>query len=109
MKIRIEDIMFWILIALIIGVAIWKLIGSPTDTATLISVALFFVGSEILLWKTFFSVEKKTAISFIKIKGEIEKQYSKVNINLNEINLDINNIKSSINKIETLLTNKRQK
>ena len=32
MKIRMEDIIFWVLITLIVGIAIWKMIGSPTDT-----------------------------------------------------------------------------
>jgi len=71
-RIRIEDIAFWILIALIIFVVLWKLVGSPTDTATLISVALFIIGSEILIWKAIFGIEKKTAISFLKIKHYID-------------------------------------
>ena len=68
MKIRIEDIGFWIIIALIITVAIWKLIGSPTDTASIISIALFVAGSEILIWKTLFKIDKKTTIGFMKIR-----------------------------------------
>ena len=59
MKIRIQYIIFWILIALIIGVALWKLVGSPTDTSALISVSLFIAGSEILIWKAIFKIEKR--------------------------------------------------
>jgi len=82
MKLKIEDIMFWILIALIIGLAIWKLIGSPTDTASLISLALFVAGSEIIIWKSIFKIDKNTAIGFAKIKGELDN----INYKLNKIN-----------------------
>ena len=93
MRLKAEHIMFWVLIALIIGTAIWKLVGSPTDTATLISAVLFFAGSEILLWKTLFSIEKKTAIGFMKMKSQIEKQ------NLN-INNKLDKIQNSLSKRE---------
>lgn len=62
------------------GVAIWKLVGSPTDTAALISITLFVAGSEIILWKALFKTDKRTEIGFIKIKN------------------DINNLKEDINK-----------
>mgnify|MGYP001560852760 CR=1 FL=1 len=75
-----EDIIFWIIICLIVGVAIWKLVGSPTDTAALISITLFVAGSEIILWKALFKTDKRTEIGFIKIKN------------------DINNLKEDINK-----------
>ena len=57
--VKIEDIVFWILIALIVGVVIWKLVGSPTNTATLISLTLFIAGSEILLWRNLFKSDNK--------------------------------------------------
>jgi len=82
MRLKIEDIMFWILIALIVGIAIWKLIGSPTDTASLISLALFVAGSEVIIWKSIFRIDKNTAVGFAKIKGELNN----INYKLNEIN-----------------------
>ena len=83
---KFEDILFWVLIALIIGVAIWKLIGSPTDTAALISIALFVAGSEILLWRAVFSIENKTTVGFMKMKHYIENNHSEVCQQLNDIN-----------------------
>ena len=83
--VKIEDIAFWILMTLIIGVAIWKLFGSPTDTAALISITLFIAGSETLLWRALFSSEKKTAIGFIKTKHEIQDMKQEINIKLNNI------------------------
>ncbi|MDO8622796.1 MAG: hypothetical protein Q7R52_00980 [archaeon] len=77
---KIENIAFWIIICLIVGVAIWKMVGSPTDTTALIAIALFVAGSEIVIWKTLFKIDKKTEIGFIKIKN------------------DINNLKEDINK-----------
>jgi len=82
---RIENIMFWILIALIAGTAIWKLFGSPTDTAALISIALFMAGSEILLWKTFFAMDKKVSIGFIKMKNDLDNKLRKIDNKLENI------------------------
>ncbi len=71
-KMKIEDIIFWIIIGLIVGVAVWKMIGSPTDTAALIAISLFIASSEILIWKALFNMDKKTSITFIKIKSHLE-------------------------------------
>lgn len=92
MKLKPEDIMFWILIMLIVGVAIWKLVGSPTDTATLIAVILFFASSELLIWRKMFEIEKKTAVSFIKIGNELKE--------------DIHNLDMKIEKLNTFVTRK---
>ena len=85
MKIKIEDIIFWVLIAFIVGIAIWKIIGSPTDTTALISITLFIAGSEILLWKAFFSIDKKTATGFEKMKNNNDKKFLEISSQLNEI------------------------
>ena len=91
MTVRIEDAIFWVLIALIVGIAIWKLFGSPTDTAALISIALFVAASELLIWKKMFSIENKTTVGFMKIKYELKDTK-------NEINAKLNNIESLIIK-----------
>jgi len=69
---RLEDIVFWILILTIIGVTIWLAFGSPDFEDSLLMILIFVAGSEILLWKAFFSIDKKTAIGFEKIKNEIK-------------------------------------
>ncbi|MDP3026690.1 MAG: hypothetical protein Q8N63_03205 [Nanoarchaeota archaeon] len=85
MKLKIEDIMFWILIALIVGMAIWKLIGSPTDTASLISLALFVAGSEVLIWKSIFKIDKNTSLGFMKVKHDLDLMENKIMNKLNNI------------------------
>ena len=70
--IKIEDIAFWIIISLIIALAIWLLSGSPTDTRAIIALAVFIAASEILIWKSLFNIDKRTAIGFEKIKNSIE-------------------------------------
>jgi len=72
MKIKIEDIIFWIIILLIIAAALWLLSGSPPETDALISIALFVAASELLIWKKLFDIDKRTAISFEKVKSELK-------------------------------------
>jgi hypothetical protein len=98
MKIKPEDIMFWILIALIIGLAIWKLFGSPTDTASLIALSLFIAGSEMLIWKAIFKIDKKTSIGFIKLKNDMDKQFTQVTYSFEKINTQLNSIENKLNK-----------
>jgi len=52
MTIKIIDIAFWIIIFLIIALAIWKLFGSPTDTASLIALALLNPIEKQIKWQT---------------------------------------------------------
>ena len=92
MKIKIEDIVIWALIMLVIGIIVWKLVGSPTDTATLISVTLFIIGSEILLWKTIFSMENKIVIGFSKIKNDLDKLEMNLNFKLEKLTESMNKI-----------------
>lgn len=103
MELKIEDIMFWILIALIVGIAIWKLIGSPTDTASLISLALFVAGSEILIWKSIFRMDKKTTISFMRLKNNMDKNEININNKISHVEEKLgnkmNNIEEKLNKI----------
>ena len=70
--VKIEDIIFWILILSIIAIALWMLSGSPTETNALISIALFVSASELMLWKTLFKIDKKTSVGFIKVQTKLE-------------------------------------
>ncbi len=91
MKIKLEDIIFWLLIIAIIAIALWLLSGSPPETNALIAIAVFVAASEILIWKNLFKIDKKTAIGFEKIKNNINSKFS-------EIHNELNEIKSSIKK-----------
>ena len=95
---RIENILFWILMVLIVGIAIWKLFGSPTDTATLISIALFIATSEILLWRALFSIDKKTSIGFLKIKNKLTNTENSFNNKFDNLDNKLNNIENLIKK-----------
>ena len=104
-KITIEEIVFFLLIAAIVGLAIWKLVGSPTDTAALITLAFLIASSEVLLWKYFYkniySLDKKTEVSFAKVRSE-----------MNLIRNDIKHMKTEINNkldnLEKLITKKKK-
>jgi hypothetical protein len=92
-KIGFEDIVFWIFILIIIGTALWLLSGSPPESTALITIALAFAGSELLIWKRIFSIEKRTAISFIKLKNNIDKNNLIINNRFDQLEekLSINN------------------
>lgn len=85
MKIKLRDIIFWLLILSAIGVSVWLLIGSPTIETGLLMITIFIAGSEILLWQALFRMDKKTAIGFERIKNDINKLRSDLNYQLNEI------------------------
>lgn len=90
--VKITDIVFWLLILAVIGIALWMLFGSPTLEVGLVSISLFVAGSEILLWRALFSVGKRTAIGFEKVKFGFER----VDNRLKNIEKDVNEIKRNI-------------
>ncbi|MCX6748682.1 MAG: hypothetical protein NT076_03685, partial [Candidatus Pacearchaeota archaeon] len=90
----IENILFWILIVLIVGIAIWKLISSPTDTAALISIALFVAGSEVLIWKSLFGIDKRTCLGFEKFKNDLNSKFAKLDSKIEGIDTKLDSLKS---------------
>lgn len=96
--IKIQDIIFWIIIGLIIGLAIWLISGSPTTESGLISLALFVAASEILLWKALFKIDMNTSIGFLKVKKELQIMKYKFDSNMHDIKKDIGEIKRMIKK-----------
>lgn len=96
--VKVEDVVFWILIAAIVGLAFWLLLGSPTIESGLVSLALFVAGSELLIWRKVFSVDKNTAVGFVKVKGELTTIRHDLDIIKNNLN-DIKNLISKNNKI----------
>lgn len=69
---KIEDVVFWIIISLIIATALWLLSGSPPEANALVSIALFVAASEILIWRKLFDIDKKNAVGFEKVKNDLE-------------------------------------
>jgi len=87
-KIKIEDIVFWLLIIAIIAVALWLLRGSPTEISAIVAITVFVAASEILMWRNLFGINKRTAIGFERVKlhfDKIDKQLEGINNQLNEI------------------------
>lgn len=83
--IKIEDIIFWLLIIAIVAIALWLLSGSPPEIDALITIALFVAASELLIWRKIFSIEKNTTIGFMRVKHDMNKGFSDVNNKLNNI------------------------
>ncbi len=84
-KLSLENLAFWIIIILLIALAVWMISGSPTDTSAIIAIAVFVAASEILLWKSLFSIDKKTAIGFEKIRNDIDSLKKEIRTNTLEI------------------------
>ena len=83
--IKLRDILFWILILAAVGVAVWLVLGSPTIETGLLMIVIFIAGSEILLWKALFKVDKRTAVGFEKVRGDINKRHLELKSDLKEI------------------------
>ncbi len=92
-RITIEDIVFFIFIAIIVGTSLWLMSGSPSEMNAIISIGIAVAGSELLIWKYIFNMDKKTAISFAISRSEINNRFD---------NLD-NNINKRLDKIERKL------
>ena len=99
MKIKAEDVAFWILILAAFAVILWLLSGSPTTESAIITIGLFILSSELLLWRNHFRMDKNTSISFMKVKK-----------NLEHIKIDIKELRKSmdgkLDNIEKLIKNK---
>lgn len=93
MPLKIEDLIFWILIIAVIGVAIWLLSGSPTLESSLVSIALFMAGSEVLIWKSLFKIDKNTVVSFANFKNDLSNKHKELNDKLTKIEALVRNKK----------------
>lgn len=107
MAMKIEDIIFWLAILAAIGIMIWKLFGSPTDLATLVSIVSLLFVSELTLWKAIFSVEKKAGIGFMKVKGDLNILKNDMSYMKNEINYKFNELNKRLDNIGSLIRKRR--
>lgn len=89
-KIKIEDIIFWLIMLFIIIVAFWMLHGSPMDSSAIISIGLAFASSELLLWKKYYETERKTALGFMRIGKDMEKNNIIINNRFDNIENKLN-------------------
>jgi uncharacterized membrane protein len=72
-KMKFIDILFWALIVIGVGIIIWYLFGSPDITSALIAVILFFAGSELLLWRKIFELERDLKVEIELLKKSRRK------------------------------------
>ena len=79
------DIVFWLIIAALIGLAFWLFRGSPTTESAIVSVAVFVATSEMILWRRTFTMDKNTAVSFARLKNDITHVRSDVQIIKNDM------------------------
>lgn len=84
MKLKAEDIVFFIVIGLMVFTALWLLSGSPTFIGALIALFVFAATSDIALWKKLHQIDKSTAVGFVKVKNELEKINDKL-INIEDL------------------------
>lgn len=98
MKIRIEDIIFWIIVAIIVAIVIWILSGSPPIENSLPSLTSFIIASEVLLWRTLYKIDKKTSNGFIKMKNNLNNLEKDIKNSFNEVNKRLINIENLIKK-----------
>lgn len=101
--VKAEDIVFWILILTVIAVAIWLAFGSPDFEGSLLMIIIFVAGSEILLWRALFSVDKRASVGFEKVNSDI----GEIKNNVSWIKDKLMSIESSTKKIEARLLRKK--
>lgn len=116
-KISFEDIMFWIIMAGLLGLALWMLSGSPTEIGAIMGIMGFVGASEIMLWKHLFkidnkaslklsNIQKNTTISFLKVKQDIEKMQININNRFDNMDNKFSNIENSLQTISNKLNKK---
>ena len=98
MKVKLEDILIWIFIAIAIGAALWLLHGSPPEIDAVVAVGIAIGGSELLIWKKLFSVENKTSLSFLKLRSDIDKRFMHIENNFEKINIQLNSIENKLRR-----------
>src|SRR3989338_1346743 len=109
----VDHVLFWILILAIIATVIWLAFGSPEFEKSLLMIMIFVAGSELLLWRTLFAIDKKSSIGFERVRPDFKQVNSRLDVmgngisgiksKLINIKNDVSNIKNSILKINKKL------
>src|SRR3989344_3141788 len=106
MKLKAEDIVFFIAIGLALFVLLWLLHGSPTLDSALMSIGIFIITSELLLWRKYFEIDKNVSNGFTRVKSDFEIIGNKVEHIRSEVKIELDYIKEKLNKIENLIKKK---
>ena len=102
MRFKIEDIIFWILIFAAVAVILWLLKGSPTLESATISIGLFIIGSELLLWRKIFEIGKDTAISLARLDKNVTISFEKLKNDVRNLNNGQKEIKRELINIKKI-------
>ena len=100
MKLKAEDIVFFISIGLALFVLLWLLHGSPMLDNALISIGTFIITSEVLLWRKYFEMDRNMMVGFYKVKNDFDKLNYKLDVELKYI-------KDGLVNIENMIKNKK--
>ena len=86
-KLKFIDIMILLVIGATIALGIWLLFGSPTELQAIITISVFFGSTGLMLWKYVFEIDKKTEISFIKLRNDMDNRFDRIEDKLNVIGM----------------------
>lgn len=98
-RISIEEIVFFIFITIIIGTALWLLSGSPPEINAIISVTIAVAASELLIWKFVFNLDKNLNITISKLDKKTAISFIKVKEKLNYMDNKLDNINNKLDKL----------
>jgi len=98
MKLSFDDYLFWAAILTVIAIILWMLHGSPTLEQAILSVGSMVITSELMLWRKYFATDKKTTISFLKLKHEMDTNFMILRRDIKDINVKLDNIEKLIKK-----------
>jgi len=104
--VRLEYVIFWILILSVIGIALWLAFGSPEFNSSLIAIAIFVASSVIFLWKALFAIDKRNAVGLIKVDKKTALGFERVRSDFRGVNNKLSNIERDVNEIKNILKNK---
>lgn len=78
MGIKIEDIVFFAILSAVLAIAFWLLHGSPALENALVSFVVLIIMAEFMIWKKYFEVDKKSAVTFTKLRSSVESINSRL-------------------------------
>lgn len=99
MKYKVEDIAFWTFLLAAFAIVLWILHGSPTLEDALLTLTALIIGSEFMLWRKYYEVDKNAAVAFSHVRNDINNLKKEMERHYKELN-------QSIHRIETLLHQK---
>ena len=89
---------------IVVGIVVWLAFGSPDFETSLLAVAMFVAGSELLLWRFLFGVDKKGAVGFERVKFGFKQVGNK----LESMDGKITNIEKDVGEIRNKLAGRKK-